>query len=270
MVSIETDALPVAEDAIAAAFQRIEQIHRLMSFHEPDSDLRRLARARPGEILEIHADTHAVLMLAQRLEADSDGAFNACCAAALVERGLLPRPADTPTASASSLRGGLALLTTPFVRVVSTCWIDLGGIAKGYAVDAAIETLQSAGATSGLVNAGGDLHVFGRRTLTVQMRDPHQPWLAWPLAEISDMACATSAKSNASWGDGGQPSTIVGHAQHVGENAPVSVSVFASTCALADALTKVVWLRRAAARPLLQAYGAEALVWSGEGRTERF
>jgi thiamine biosynthesis lipoprotein len=40
--------------------------------------------------------------------------------------------------------------------------LDLGGIAKGYAIDRAIEALRAAGCVSGLVNAGGDLRVYGR------------------------------------------------------------------------------------------------------------
>jgi thiamine biosynthesis lipoprotein ApbE len=42
--------------------------------------------------------------------------------------------------------------------------VDLGGIAKGFAVDRAVKALKCAGLASGVVNAGGDLRVFGLKS----------------------------------------------------------------------------------------------------------
>jgi thiamine biosynthesis lipoprotein ApbE len=84
------------------------------------------------------------------------------------------------------------------------------------------------------------------------------------MASISDMACATSAMSGAE----PRACAIVGEGPAVSENAPLSVTVFAGSCAIADALTKVVWLRGAAALALLRSHGAEALIWTSKG-TER-
>jgi thiamine biosynthesis lipoprotein len=270
LVSIELDE-DGDDAALNAAFERIAQVHAAMSFHEPGSDLRRLARANAGELLELGADTHAVLALATRLEAESEGAFNPCCAAALVERGLLPRPVDGKPPGAGRLGEALELLDDGrSVRLRATPWIDLGGVAKGYAVDAAVEALRSAGVSSGLVNAGGDLRAFGPRAVNVQVRDPRHPGQCLNLAELSDMACATTA-----WLLSGTGPRSAAHlvappqATALGDNAPMSVTVFAPRCAIADALTKVVWLRGAAAGPLLRSHDAHAFVWYESGASER-
>ena len=262
LVDIEVQApAGVAEPALALAFRRVAEVHAAMSFHEAGSDLRRIARASAGAVLHVAPDTHAVLALALRLEADSDGAFNPCCAAALVERGLLPRPDDAQPSAAASLAEGIELLDDAQLRLRRPVWIDLGGIAKGHAVDVAVQALRDAGVEAGVVNAGGDLRSFGPQPLTVQLRDPRQPGLARPVAEIGDMACATSAWLLA------QPERRAAHlvGQGVEDNPPMSVTVFAPCCAVADALTKVVWLRGAEAAPLLRAWRAQALLWREQG-----
>ena len=56
--------------------------------------------------------------------------------------------------------------------------IDLGGIAKGYAVDKAFEILQSLGHKNFIVNAGGDLRVGGKRLnqpWTIGIQHPREP-----------------------------------------------------------------------------------------------
>jgi len=265
LVDIEVLAIAeVAEPALAQAFRRVAEVHAAMSFHEASSDLRRIARAAPGAVLRVAPDTHAVLALALQLEAESEGAFNACRAAAtLVERDLLPRPGDAPPSGAASLAQGIELLDDGALRVLAPAWIDLGGIAKGHAVDVAVEALQASGVGGGVVNAGGDLRCFGPRPLTVHVRDARRPGVSLPLAEISDLACATSAWSLS------QPERraahLVGAAEGVADNPVMSVSVFAPTCAVADALTKVVWLRGQDAAPLLRAHAAQALLWREHG-----
>lgn len=262
LVDIEVQApAGVAEPALALAFRRVAEVHAARSFHDADSDLRRIARAAAGTVLRVAPDTHAVLALALQLEAGSDGAFNPCCAAALVERGLLPRPDDAPPGTATSLADGIELLDDAQLRLRRPVWIDLGGIAKGHAVDVAVQALRDAGVAAGVVNAGGDLRTFGPQPLTVQLRDPRRPGLARPVAEISDMACATSARLLA------QPERRAAHlvGQGVEDNPPMSVTVFAPCCAVADALTKVVWLRGAEAAPLLRAWRAQALLWREQG-----
>jgi thiamine biosynthesis lipoprotein len=64
----------------------------------------------------------------------------------------------------------LKVLSSNQVRVAQPMGLDLGGIAKGYAVDQAIAALQTHGVTCALVNAGGDLRVIGSRAWTLDVR----------------------------------------------------------------------------------------------------
>lgn len=151
------------EVGFAEAFARIGHIAQVMSAHDPRSDLGRLARARPGQVLTLDPDTVTVLRLARRHWMDSGGRFDpARAGACLAARG--QRPGLRPTGASL---GTLQWLGPDLARVEAPLALDLGGIAKGYAVDQAVLALRRAGIVSGLVNAGGDLRAFG----------PH----AWPV-----------------------------------------------------------------------------------------
>ncbi len=71
--------------------------------------------------------------------------------------------------------------------------IDLGGIAKGFAVDRAVEALHRHRIAAGLVNAGGDLRVFGPRSHVIDVRDPRQPDRRICRVALCNAALASSA-----------------------------------------------------------------------------
>lgn len=232
--------------ATELAFSRIEVIHHAMSFHESTSDVRAIARARAGDVVRVSIDTFQTLLLAREIERDSRGSFNPTIAPELVARGLLPAPDErvqipTPTTLATSI----ALESADTVRIIAPVWIDLGGIAKGYAVDAAVAALEAAGVAEGVVNAGGDLRVFGANRHTLALRLPSSPTESIKVAELHGLSCATSGGY---WHDMVNPSLTGTHPAIVGPQAgeasrTLSVSVIAHRCAVADALTKVLWLR---------------------------
>jgi len=74
--------------------------------------------------------------------------------------------------------------------------IDLGGIAKGYAIDMAAEALKEYGVNSGLIDAGGDLRVIGLnrqgRSWRVGLRHPLAPSRLLLSILVEDEAVATS------------------------------------------------------------------------------
>src|ERR1700740_1024197 len=79
---------------IEAAFHEVETIHRLMSFHEPTSDVSRINRAVPGDVVPINRRTYEVLYRANMVSALSSGAFDVTVGGKLVEEGFLPKPHD--------------------------------------------------------------------------------------------------------------------------------------------------------------------------------
>lgn len=80
-----------------AAFVAIAEVHRLMSFHDQESDVSRINRAACDVPYEIHPHTFAVIECALSIAAASDGLFDIGCTPRLVEWGYLPAPtADAP------------------------------------------------------------------------------------------------------------------------------------------------------------------------------
>jgi FAD:protein FMN transferase len=243
------------------AFERVARIHSLMSFHEPDSDLTQLNRFALEREVEVQPDTFCVLETALDIARRSGGAFDPCVGAQLQQFGMLPsNPADGARGLTASYRH-VVLKAGRRVRFLQPLCLDLGGIAKGYAVDVAVEGLQQACIKNLVVNAGGDLRVAGSWSRPVALRDPAEPSSYRRVISLSDAAIATSATYfSRRLCAGVEVSALVdGHARTPSTEAG-SISVIASRCMLADALTKVVLFAIPERRnALLQDYGAEFL-----------
>lgn len=245
--------------AFAAAFDAIGDIDRLMSYHRPESDLSRLNRAAAGHWLRVNPHTARVLALSNDLFLASSGAFDVRCGAVLAGWGLLPA---APRAGAGRI---YAAMPAPLeiqgrrVRKTGPWTLDLGGIAKGYAVDHAVNVLRARGITSGLVNAGGDLRAFGPHVWRVSVRHPARPALALAPVRLQRAAMATSGsyfsrrRVRNRW-----VSALVRMKDRTPFLKKHSVSVLSDNCAMADALSKVATLEPARANVLLAKFNAMA------------
>jgi FAD:protein FMN transferase len=132
--------------------------------------------------------------------------------------------------------------------------LDLGGIAKGYAVDRAIHELRSGGCAEGAVNAGGDLRRFGSIAQPIQLR--RRDGLV-RVAELRCGAIATSAPYAVNAERLAQPlGSIFDPRTHRAWNGTGAVMVAAPSCVVADALTKVAALAGPNSGPLLARFGA--------------
>lgn len=231
------------QSAIDCAFHAIERVDQLMSFHRHSSDIGRLNRAPRGGRRRVHGWTYRVLCEAQRLWHGSGGAFDCNVGAPLARAGLLPKIVG----ARRRLRPGTAAIELRANRMVvlkARVALDLGGIAKGFAVDKAVEVLQAYGIKSGLVNAGGDLRVFGERPQSVWVRRPGNPNQVQLIGALVDGAMATSASYFINVTSSGEAaaSAIVDPARGRRVSMTRSVSVIAKTCMMADALTKIAVL----------------------------
>ena len=149
------------------------------------------------------------------------------------------------------------------VRFARPLALDLGGIAKGYAVDCAVAALRDAGVDRACVNAGGDLRVFGDQSETVHVRTGGRHGALLALCAITDGAVATSAYGGQRVSAGGRFATpLIDPRVRLPVMSTRTVSVVAPTCMIADALTKVVALRGARAEAIVAAYRASAAILS--------
>jgi thiamine biosynthesis lipoprotein len=189
-----------------AAFDAVERVQRLMSRFDAGSDLGRFQALGAGESLVVDPWTAEVLRAAGELQRASGGLF------------------DVTLGSAPA---GWALDGNRLHKLTADVRLDLGGIAKGYAVDRAVEALQVAGGTAGWVNAGGDLRVFGELDLPIRLRDERSGGVR-EFGTLRDGALATSHLAP------------YARSRHSVPHVDAHVSVIAPECLWADALTKLV------------------------------
>lgn len=247
--------------AVDAAFAAIERIGRLMSYHDPSSELSRMNREALVRPQRMHRDVRAVVRAALGFAALSGGAFDPCVAPCLEAWGLLPRPAPFPADPGASWRD-VELLDEDQVRYRRPLRLDLGGIAKGYAVDEAVRVLQRPGVRSVVVNAGGDLRVAGEAAERIAVRHPGSPGLVAHTLELREAALATSSACYSRCRVAGvEVSALLDPKSRGAYLGTDSVSVRAADCMTADALTKIVlFADRATAERALRVCGARALV----------
>jgi thiamine biosynthesis lipoprotein len=257
-------ARPAMESAIEAAFAAVAQVHRLMSFHDPDSDVSRVNRDAGLRTVAVHPWTYHVIETALELHRGSSGAFDIAVAPVLQNLAVLPRTGnDTqPISVAASTAETIELLAGHCVRFRHRrAAIDLGGIAKGFAVDRAIAVLCGCGVTRGLVNAGGDLAAFGRLSETVHIRDPRDPSRLLCHVEIANAALASSGRPfDPLRSIDTQGSAVIDPLTQAPVCDIAGASVLAPSCMIADALTKIVMIAGENATDLLARHKASALL----------
>jgi FAD:protein FMN transferase len=204
-----------ARRALDDACGIFEAVELAMHPTQPQSDLAAIARAPAEASVAVSAMTFEVLNLAQRLWQASGGLFDPC----------LPeqpgRFSDLELIGPGHVRRRGRVLA-----------LDLGGIAKGFAIDWAVDALRAAGCVGGLVNAGGDLRVFGEGRHTIQIRVAG--------AELSEVILENEALAVSA------PKSSRSPGQHRGFYSPLNgqqvlagpTAVRAPLASVADALTK--------------------------------
>jgi FAD:protein FMN transferase len=254
-VEIEADgfAESALERAVDAAFGAIARVHRLMSFHESDSDVSRLNRCAASEPVTVDGWTAKVLKKARMLFDATDGLFDCAVGHELMRNGRLPSQGLSHVESGSF--SAVELLSDDRVRFSAPIAIDLGGIAKGFAVDRAIATLRAHGVREALVNAGGDMRVIGDKARTIHIRCPGQEGHAVQAGLLRNAAIATSAANATVVKQRGRPASPGSHDAY---------SVVAPSCLLADALTKVLVQTQDAPAGCFARFGAIAFVTSAD------
>jgi thiamine biosynthesis lipoprotein len=195
----------LAEDAIDAALGVLLDVERRMTRFSPDSDIGRanLGAARGG--VRVSADTAAVIVAALRWASVSDGRFDPAVGAASELWDVLRRhePPDAARVRRLAARGFWRKVdvgtqaAAPVVRFEDPdLHLDLGAIAKGYAIDRAVDALRARGIAHAIVTVGGDLYALGGSPRggpwTVGIRDPHDLRAIAATLDVSDRAVATS------------------------------------------------------------------------------
>jgi thiamine biosynthesis lipoprotein len=155
-----------AQKALEAAFSRFHQLNAILSDYDPQSELRRLCdTSREGKAVRVSDDLWRVLVRALELSKRSGGAFDVTISPVVHLWRSARQTKELP--SAESLQRAMARVGYRFVRLdrerhtvellKPNMRLDLGGIAKGYAVDEAMAALAKHGIRRMMVEAGGNI-----------------------------------------------------------------------------------------------------------------
>ncbi len=249
--------------AIDHAFDAIARVDRQMSFHHPASEISRINREAFRRKVKVDPWTWHVLRAAQELSHESNGIFDITVARKLMQWKYLPR--RYRNVSEGNWRE-IVVKKNRTVRFRQRVIVDLGGIAKGFAVDRAVEALKRAGVSSGVVNAGGDLRVFGLKSELIHLRHPAEPIRPAGAIKLRERALATSGIYFAQKRHGtAMVNSLINGRTGRSSRKLISVSIAASACMIADALTKIVFVLREKSAPLLARYHADALLLERDG-----
>ena len=248
------------------AFAAVEQVQKLMSYHDPASEVSRLNRDAYREPVFVSEWTSVVLRAAVAIAEKSGGAFDPTVAPAIRALGFLPSTPGAPRADRRASWRDIELLSRRRVRFRRALRIDLGGIAKGFAVDRGIDVLRAEGCSGGLINAGGDVRAFGPLDWSIGIRDVVRPAVDACIVSIRNAALATSAGYFARRTRGGRTVTaLLDGRTRQPHDASLSASVIAPTALVADALTKVVLAFGLKANSVLSQYEAVAIICDSRG-----
>jgi len=244
----------VAKSAVKAAFQRIADLDDIMSDYRSTSELMRLCQKAGGEPVRVSEDLFRVLERSQEVAKISDGAFDVTVGPIIRLWRKARRTHDLPDqrqlAQARELVGYDKIRLDPKNRTVQLLKpdmrLDLGGIGKGYAADAALAMLKEHGINQALVAASGDIAVSGPPPGTdgwtigiAPLLDPDAKPKRYLL--LHDAAVSTSGDSEQYVEINGQRySHIVDPRTGIGLVGRMSVTVVALHGLIADPMTKVV------------------------------
>jgi thiamine biosynthesis lipoprotein len=256
--SIEVQAFGADEatrrSAIDEAFAAFAEVDRLMSDYRDDSELALINRDAANGPVAISEPMFAVLDAARRVSAASNGAFDVTVAPLVRLWGFHDRTPHVPApAELAAVRPLVdyrhvqldadrrtVRLTQPGVA------LDLGGIAKGFAVDIAAGVLRRRGLT-GFIDAGGNQYLLGtppgKLRWTVGIRDPDSPGRVIAVVDAAETSVSTSADSyNVLEANGRSYGHILDPHTLQPANQSLSATILSRDGTLADAMSKAAFV----------------------------
>jgi thiamine biosynthesis lipoprotein len=264
--------------AIDAVMAEMHRIDRTMSPHKRDSELSRINRLAAEQPVRLSTEMFGLLERALTFSALSGGAFDISYASVgqLYDYRARVAPGAAALAAARAAIGWRGLKLDRAARTLAFAHpgmrIDLGGFAKGHAVDNAVAILTRLGIAHAFVSAGGDSRVIGDRRgrpWMLGVRHPRQADGVVALLPLIDTAVSTSGDYERFFeADGVRHHHIIDPATGRSPTALHSVTILAADGLTAEAMSKtlfVLGLERGMA--LIESQpGVDAIVIDADGR----
>ncbi len=189
-----------SEEDFTTAFNEMRRIEKLMDVYDPGSELSRINKLADKRAIKVSKEIFEVLKEALKYSRLTSGAFDMSIrplCALWGERGKLKEIPEVreieerlPLVNYKNIILNEKNQTVEFRREGMA--LDLGGVAKGYALDCAIRVLKERGIKEALINAGGDIKVMGERVWKIGLQHPREENKVLAVIRLKDQAIATS------------------------------------------------------------------------------
>ena len=252
VVELWADERAAGEAAISAVMDEMHRIDRAMSPFKEDSELSRINREAHQAPVPVSAEMARLIVRAAEFSELSGGAFDITYAAVghLYDYRNRVRPSDAELEKARAAIGWRGLVLDSQARTVRFAKpgmrIDLGGFAKGHAVDNAAAILRRRGIAHAMVSAGGDSRVIGDRRgrpWTIGIRDPRRPGRVAAMLPLEDVSISTSGDYERYFdADGTRFHHLIDPATGKSPREIQSVTILADDGLTSEALSKIVFV----------------------------
>lgn len=202
-----------AADAIEAGFAEIKKLETLLNYFADDSEISAINRAAGKNPVRVSRETLEIMKKTMDISKMTGGAFDPTIAPVISIWQFSKKTADLPVPPEGAVQAALKLVDYKKIKIDSSTSgifleekdmeLDLGGIAKGYAADKAVDAIRGRGIKSALVAVAGDIRGFGLNTSGQGWRvgiqnprpesDSERPWEdIFASLELKDRAISTS------------------------------------------------------------------------------
>lgn len=253
--TIYIDDNKFGQAALSAAYNEVGRLELMLDRHRPASEVSKINDAAGVQPVAVSATTFEVVERALEIGRLTDGSFDITVAPLLELWGFGTGDARVPTEE--ELTTALQFIDYTRVRLEreqlqvfledDKAKIDLGGIAKGFIVDRAVEILIAAGVTSASFDAGGDIRVIGQKPdgtpWRIGVRHPRERRKLIARVELRDQAIVTSGDYERFFvSDGNRYHHILNPDTGFPAQGLISVTVVASDAFTADALSTAIFV----------------------------
>lgn len=206
-VTVDVCAASGREEYVDQAYdlmwQRLDNIGWRMNVYDPKSDVSKINNAPVTQSIVVGSDTYFVMKKAVEASIATDGAFDVTIWPLLKfwrehsEKDTVPSQEAVEEVKTKTGINHISLLENGTIKKLNEAIkVDLGGIAKGYAIDEAARILRENGFQQFYINAGGDIYVGGEGCAGdkwhIGIRDPQSPENTIAIVAVADAAVTTS------------------------------------------------------------------------------
>jgi thiamine biosynthesis lipoprotein len=168
-----------AEEAVEAAFGKIEELEKLLNYFSYESEITKINRSAGIAPVKVSSQTLEIVKKAVDIAEYTNGAYDPTIGPVIKLWGFSSQSAAPSIPPENKIREAIKLVNYKKIHIDISkseifleekgMEIDLGGIAKGYAADMAVEVIKSKGIKTALVAVAGDIKGFG-------LKPNGQPW----------------------------------------------------------------------------------------------